>query len=143
MKKSICSISLAVLLALGYSSQAQLTKPVSDTSGLSSEYTILHNDITGLNARLIVAKSNLSAYLAQANTGTTTAANTVAVASQASKTVAGKSVQTAAEIKKDYENASLAENQRLNRLHDSIFILASEISKKKQRLQELSAAQTL
>lgn len=141
MKKSFCFICLAVLLTLGYSSHAQQIKSVSDTSGLRNEYTVLHNDITGLNAQLMIAKSNLSAYLS--NEESKKSANTVAAAKQPSKTVTSKSSQPAAETKKDYEMRSQAENQRLTSLHDKIFILASEINKKQQRLQELSATETL
>ena len=142
MKRSIGSISLAVLLTLGYSSHAQQIKPVSDTTGLRKEYTVLYTDIADLNARLMTAKSNLAAYHAQASTGSTKAANPVAAVNQAPKADA-KRAPVATETKKDYENASQAENQRLNRLHDSIFILASEISKKQQRLQQLSVIETL
>lgn len=141
MKKSICSLCLSVLLTLGYSSHAQQNKPVSDTLGFRNEYSVLHNDITGLNRQLIVAKSNLSAYLS--NAVSTKAVNKSGAAKQPSKMVAGKSSQLVAETKKDYEMHSQAENKRLNRLHDNIFILASEISKKQQRLQELSAAEIL
>lgn len=138
MKKSISSICVIVLLAAGSTSQAQQTKSVTDTTVQRKEWSRLNNDITGLNAQLILAKSNLTTYLSQTST--------VGVQTGSSKVnqIAGnKAVPVAEKAKQDHENASQAANQRLNSLHDRIYILSDEISRKQQRLQQLDVAEIL
>ncbi|MBE7171194.1 MAG: hypothetical protein INR73_11420 [Williamsia sp.] len=142
MKKSIYFFCLFVLVTSGLSSYAQQNKQVSDTVVVSNEWTRLNNDIKGLDAKLIIAKNNLTTYLSQA--GQVHAQNPAASpVNQAPKGRTGSTVPAPENTKKDYESASQAANQRLNSLHDQIFILASEISKKKQQLAQLNASNVL
>ena len=138
MKKVISSLSLVTLMALGYSAHAQQNISVSDTAGLRSEYTSLYNELSDLNTQLKATQNNLEVYLLQPKA-------IDVINNQAANTGSkiGRTVSLVENTKKEYEHASRAYNQGLNNLHDKIFILSADISKKKQRLQQLSASSTL
>lgn len=120
MKKSIRLFCVLVLMASGFSSYSQKSQSVSDTVKSGKELVSLKSDIASLTSQLAAVNSNLLDYKS------------------------GISKETGIKpFKLPYETASQSENHALNDLHSKIFIIASEISKKQQRLQEINPISVL
>lgn len=147
MTKSIRLLCLSILVVTGLSTYAQTAKVAADTGKLKIEYVQLTNEIANLNTQLTMVQNSLPAYQLKVKATRSNAETIISSAGdQASKAFDGNTSKASAleaKAKKAYEENSKAAIHNLNNQHDKITILASEINKKQQRLQELHAAQTI
>ena len=147
MKKISRLFCLSMLVAASLSSYSQTTKQPADTGKSKNESLQLSNEIANLTSQLTAAQNSLPAYQLNVNATRANAETIIASAGdQASKSAernqSGSSALEA-KAKKAYEETRLAAIHNLNNQHDKITILASEISKKQQRLQEVNAVQPI
>jgi len=144
MKSKIYVVCFLTLMVTGFAASAQVYKTAADTVKLNKEFTEVSNDIATLSAQLTIAQNNMPGYQSKAKTAESNAQDAAETSSTEAAKATGGSVKEARKAKrkskKAYHEAKDARsaNNDVGNQDDKIASLTAQLTKKQERLRELT-----